>query len=120
MPIYSMLCHSCGSEQDIYRTIAKIDDNLPECCGESMQRRVCAPMVIADIQPYQAVALDVASGKAPIINSRSRHREFLRRNNYVEVGNDMPDMSTRRQQGDYNARQEIREAVREVLPKYIA
>ena len=120
MPIYSLMCDECGKEQDIYRSIAKIDHDLPACCGSTMRRRICAPMVVSDITPYQAVAVDVATGKPPVITSRSRHKEFLRRNNYVEVGNEMPDMSKRRQQGDFNARAEIREAVREVLPRYTA
>jgi hypothetical protein len=45
------------------------------------------PMVIPDIQPYQAVAADV-DGRRPVITSRSRHREFLKRNGYLEVGNE--------------------------------
>lgn len=46
--------------------------------------------IIKDIDPYQAIATDVATGKRPNITSRSQHREFLRRNGYVEMGNDMP------------------------------
>ena len=43
--------------------------------------------IMPDIEPYQAVAGDVAlKGDKPVITSRSRHREFLKRNNYDEVG----------------------------------
>ena len=38
-----------------------------------------------DIEPYKAVGGDMA-GK--YITSRSKHREFLRRNNCIEVGNE--------------------------------
>jgi hypothetical protein len=120
MPMYAMLCDSCGNEQDIYRSLAQIDHELPTCCGQAMRRKICAPMVIADIAPYQAMAVDVATGKPPVIGSRSAHRDFLKRNGYIEVGNEMPDISKRRQQGDFNVRQELREAVREVLPRHIA
>ncbi len=41
--------------------------------------------VIPDIEPYKAVAGDMA-GK--YITSRSKHREFLKRNNAIEVGNE--------------------------------
>ena len=41
--------------------------------------------VIPDIQPYKAVAGDMA-GK--YITSRSHHREYLKRNGFVEVGNE--------------------------------
>lgn len=47
------------------------------------------PTIIRDIDGYRTVAGDVAhDGKRVHIGSRSRHREFLRDNNYVEVGND--------------------------------
>lgn len=117
MPIYSMGCQHCGDTQDIFRSLAKMNDNLPQCCGEAMQRRICAPMVIADIAPYQAMGVDVATGKAPVITSRSQHRDYLKRNGFVEVGNEMPKRDTTLK-GDYNVRAELREAVREVLPKY--
>lgn len=49
-----------------------------------------APRVIGDIEPYQAITGDMA-GKW--ITSRSQHREFLRRNNLVEVGNEKEYMT---------------------------
>lgn len=43
--------------------------------------------IISDLEPYRAVASDIAcGGKRPIISGRRQHREFLRRNQYVEVG----------------------------------
>ena len=118
MPIYVMKCDTCGHEEDIYRSIANIDHDLPECHGKTMYRKVCAPAVIADIQPYQAVAVDKATGKMPQITSRSQHREFLQRNGYVEVGNEMPKPKKQEIQGDFNVRQELAEVTRQVLPKY--
>ena len=46
--------------------------------------------IIKDIEPYQAVATDVRTGKPPKIGSRSRHREFLKDNGYHEVGTEQP------------------------------
>lgn len=46
--------------------------------------------IIPDISPYQAVATDVATGSAPAIMGRAQHREFLKRNGYVELGNEAP------------------------------
>lgn len=47
------------------------------------------PQIMRDIPGYRTVAGDVANdGKRVQIGSRSRHREFLRDNGYVEVGND--------------------------------
>ena len=47
--------------------------------------------IIRDIDPYRPVASDIATGgKRPVIGGRRQHREFLRRNGYVEVGNERP------------------------------
>lgn len=53
-------------------------------------------MVQTDIQPYMSVAVDKETGKRVGVQSRKQHREFLARNDYVEVGNDMGDTSRRR------------------------
>lgn len=47
--------------------------------------------IVRDIEPYRPVASDVAAeNKRPVIGGRRQHREFLRRNGYVEVGNERP------------------------------
>jgi hypothetical protein len=46
------------------------------------------PQIMSDIPPYRTVATDVATGQRAVIGGRRQHREFLRRNGYVEVGND--------------------------------
>lgn len=121
MPIYALQCQSgCGHEEDIYRSIAERDRDLPLCCGAHMIRKIVAPMVSSDISAYQAVAVDVATGKAPVINSRSQHREFLKRNGYVEVGNEKVGGRNREAsevRGDFNVRGDLAKATREVLGK---
>lgn len=55
-----------------------------------MTRRIMPTSVQMDINPYKSVAVDKETGKPVIVNSRKQHREFLRRNDYVEVGNEAP------------------------------
>ena len=81
MPIYAVHCNQCGKDDDIYRTVAKYDD-LPECCGQRMERIICAPQVIADIDPY------ISQIDGSLITSRSKHREHLQAHGCVEVGNE--------------------------------
>lgn len=114
MPIYAMRC-SCGAEQDIYRSVADMDRDLPTCCGEPMTRKVCAPFVAADLPAYQAVAVDKATGKMPVIDGRVQHREFLRRNGYVEVGNEKLPDKPREVRGDFNVKPQLVEATKQVL-----
>lgn len=48
------------------------------------------PSIISDIEPYRAIASDIAcDNKRPVIGGKRQHREFLQRNGYVEVGNEM-------------------------------
>jgi hypothetical protein len=45
--------------------------------------------IIRDIEPYRTAGSDIAhDNKRIVVGSRSEHRDFLRRNNYVEVGNE--------------------------------
>ena len=116
MPIYSLQCSvGCDREQDIYRTIAERDRDLPLCCGAVMTRKIVAPMVAPDIGPYQAVAVDVATGRAPVINSRSAHRDFLKRNGYTEVGTERVGRKAGEVRGDFNLRGDLTKATREVI-----
>lgn len=117
MPLYMTCCQACRKEDQIYRQIAERDLNIPEClyCGGEMKRTITAPMVAPDIGAYQAVAVDVATGKPPVINSRSSHREFLKRNGYQEVGNERIGRKPGEVRGDFNLRGELTQATREVL-----
>ncbi len=54
-------------------------------CGGIMVQIISAAMVSPDITPYRAVAGDRAG---EMITSRREHREFLKRNRFVEVGNE--------------------------------
>lgn len=81
MPLYQVKCERCAREEDIYRSFADYQAT-PECCGASMQRVFCPPMVATDIQPYRSMAT------GEIINSRSEHREHLKRHGLIEVGNE--------------------------------
>jgi hypothetical protein len=129
MPLYSYRCPSCNSTCTEFR---KIDERnqVPKCeswiiladtpgesqeCGVEMERIIEAPMVAPDIGPYQAVAIDVATGKPPVINSRSAHRDFLKRNGYTEVGNERVGRQAGEVRGDFNLRKELTQATREVL-----
>ena len=81
MPMYDYRC-DCGKMQTEYRTIEN-RHNAPLCsCGKQSQRVISAPMVAPDIQPYKAMA-----GDQRWIKSRAEHREFLKENNLIEVGN---------------------------------
>jgi len=90
MPIYLMACDSCGHEEDLYRSVAEMDKDLPVCCGARMRRRIVAPMVANDIQPYRSMI------DGSIINSRSEHRAHLKAHGCIEVGNETKHIKPRK------------------------
>lgn len=82
MPIYLMGCKHCDHTEDIYRSVAEMDKDLPEHCGEAMQRRITAPYVVDDIQPYRSMC------DGSMITSRSQHRAHLKAHGVIEMGNE--------------------------------
>lgn len=116
----NIFCSKCGSFFKNWRL------DIVECCGKPMsilsepklggvKPTKLVHYIQPDIHPYQAMAHD-HTGKAPMITSRKEHREFLKRNGYQEIGNEMPKAT--RQQADHNVRHELTQATREVLAKY--
>lgn len=83
MPTYTMKC-TCGHTQDIVRSIAKMDEDLPVHCDQTMRRVISAPMVRSDEQ----VIRSMVDGK--IYTSRGRYRQHLKDNGMIEMGNDAP------------------------------
>lgn len=77
----SRYCKICHDWHDL-------SEDWPTKCYGHFSQSSAGPQIIRDIDPYQAVAVDVATGKPPRIGSRSEHREFLKRNGYVELGNE--------------------------------
>jgi len=83
MPIYCLKCDECGKDEEIYRSIARMDDDLPVCCGIQMHRVLTAPFVQTDIQPYKSMV------DGSMITSKSQHRSHLKQHGMVEIGNEV-------------------------------
>jgi hypothetical protein len=80
MPIYRATC-DCGHTEDVFKPVKDYED-MPMHCGKKMQRQICAPMVIADIQPYRSMAT------GEMIGGRAQHKEHLKRHGLIELGNE--------------------------------
>lgn len=73
-------CRICEGWHDL-------DEPWPERC-RGYNPATSSVQIIKDIEPYQSVAADKETGKPVLVGGRRQHREFLKRNNYVEVGNE--------------------------------
>lgn len=90
----SRLCRACHDFHDL-------SEPWPSACYGHFGNRAgsASIQIIRDIDPYQAVGGDIAlGGKLPKIGGRRQHREYLARNNYIEIGNER-----RPQKADYGA-----------------
>ena len=94
-----MLCPKCGYSEGNHIETKKTDEEFflewwtptigEEAAKASWQDKVAmksrvAPMVISDIEGH----ISMADGTW--VSSRSKHRENLKRNGCVELGNDVP------------------------------
>lgn len=102
----SRFCKVCGNWHDM-------SEPWPVACLSHYGSFSASGLqIIKDIEPYQAVGGDVAlGGKLPKIGGRRQHREYLKRNGYIEVGNER-----RPQQADYGREVTERE-VRQVYER---
>jgi hypothetical protein len=94
-----MLCPKCGYSEENHVEVKQTDEEFflewwtPTIGAEAakaswlekvaMKSRV-APMVVSDIEGH----ISMADGAW--VSSRSKHRENLKRNNCIELGNDVP------------------------------
>lgn len=84
MPLYVYECGHCGDTTEQVNTVSERHTGAPTCHGV-MRLTIQPAYVTPDIAPYIAVAGD-RMGKP--ITSRKEHREFLKRNRFIEVGNE--------------------------------
>lgn len=89
MPTYVWECSVCDTQIEVYRPMA--DHRIPPEHPHPVSRVITAPYAIADIPPYKAVTGDKAGQE---VRGRKQHREFLKRNRLIEVG-DAPVRDTR-------------------------
>lgn len=88
MPLYVYVCQICHKSDEAWRPICD-RDVAPQHCNQSMHRILMPTMVQPDISPYRAIAADKETGEQPYIKSRKQHKEFLARNGYEEIGNEV-------------------------------
>jgi hypothetical protein len=82
-------------------------------CGVPRTQVLSAAYVQGDIAPYKAVAGDRAG---QWITSRRAHKEFLKRNRLIEVGNEQPkSTAAMRTIHSEASRRELREQMRPVV-----
>lgn len=59
-------------------------NDLPIHCGQVVDRIIGRTNVITDIKPYRSTVT------GEMIDSRTKHREHLKRHNLEEIGNEIP------------------------------
>ena len=73
----------------------------------------CMPYVMSDIPEYKNM---VDGG---IIGSRSEHREFLRKNGLVEIGNEGLEVKARKTHAKHEVAKDIKETIDQLSSGYV-
>lgn len=115
MPFYVYECPHCGEGAEAVLPVADRHTGAPECHGH-MKLVIQPAMVTPDIQPYRAMGGDKAG---QFITSRREHREFLKRNRLIEVGNEpIKPIKNNFRPAKGAIREELRRVVPQVLQKH--
>lgn len=114
MPLYDWRCPSCRAPREVLRAVEECMAPEKCHCGAWMVRELTPLQVMPDLAPYRAMAGDRAG---QMISSRKEHREFLRRNNFSEVGNEAPKDTSKLRTSTKKG--EIREELRRVVPSVL-
>jgi hypothetical protein len=78
MPIYSLLCPSCGDKNIMHRKVYE-RDFTPLCqCGERYERVLDIPAIVPEIPSY------ISPGTGKLIESRAQRREDLKESRAYE------------------------------------
>lgn len=121
MPTYVWECPACGYTREVISTIARRNDPEIHNCkfgtGEPalLARVITAAAINPDIRPYRALAGDRAGRE---ISSRKQHREFLKRNRLVEIGNE--PMRPTKEFRKVHRRGEIARALKDSIAQHCA
>jgi putative FmdB family regulatory protein len=116
MPLYDWKCGHCGKQREILRSVREALEPVFCICGVPMTQQLSAAYVQGDIAPYKALTGDKMG---QWITSRKAHREFLKRNRLVEVGNDKPKTQPMRKIHTDRSRRELREQMRAQVRKIL-
>lgn len=94
MPSYTFECVNpqCEKRRNEILSLEEHGKAVFLHCRKKMRQVIGVPQLVRDIAPYMSVAADV-NGQRRRITSRSDHRNFLKDNNYAEVGTDIPKMA---------------------------
>lgn len=110
MPIYTYTCGTCGRDRDEFNKVAD-RDNMPDCCGAAMSRKLTACMVSVP----GGTDIDY---KCPVtgepVQSMRKRKEIMDRHDLVDA-RDLQDTWKRRLAADKAEREEIA-AVNNAIP----
>ncbi len=85
--LYDVKCDKCGGIQEIVRTVAERDKDLPRCCGEDMHRIISRQNVHPDFEPYldDNIASTQDNYQPVWVKSKKHRRQLMKEHGVVEA-----------------------------------
>lgn len=113
MPIYTYTCGTCGRDRDEFNKVAD-RDNMPDCCGAAMSRKLTACMVSVP----GGTDIDYKCPVTGEVVQTMRKRQYIMEQNGLVDARDLQDTWKRRLAADKAEREEIA-AVNNAIPEAV-
>lgn len=114
MALYPYRCTECGHYEEIYQRISEYSESprVPHCRNGhgAMSRYFTVPMTIID---FQSAVVSPIDGK--VLESRSQHREYMKRNNLVLHDDIAPDIARAAKERQREAVADVKRSVIEAV-----
>ena len=114
MPAYDFKCKKCNKiRQDVVLPITHLSAERPMCCDDMMNYYITTPPSVVWKDPTIGAFRPIATKNAPIINNMKEHREYLKRNDFVDANDHFAPPTAKEQR---LAREEAQESISAITP----
>lgn len=121
MAIYTYRCLKCDGEKEVVQSISEYcrAPRIPECCSETMERRLTATLLTTNVATYNAFRSPI---DGQFIDSRTKYNAHMRKHGVVPFDELKPDFERnkrrRKQEAIAGVKQAVVEATQRVQAGY--
>jgi len=114
MPVYDFKCGVCKTmKQNVVLPITHVEEDRPKCCDQIMGQHFTVPPQVHWVDPVIEPFRHVATPDRPVITTTRQNREYMKRNNLV----DMNDVGPPTDEEHSKTLKEINESIEKITPK---
>lgn len=118
MPLYTALCHECGSSHSYFKRIADRLDT-PECCGVKTEKQLDTPMVsYVGEHKVGHMAYD-SKGEGTWISDSTQRNAWMKANNKIDASEGRQEAEHQRKSKKAADEKKLTDTVRQAVNKHM-